>query len=169
MWPNHHSQTVFTSNPSSSLLGDGSGTQSFTSYPVDAPYQYPQTLPPVLANLIPTLSAGTAAPGEPMIPAASVNQRAPPLLQQNLATDEPQRSEPNTQPNQVRKRKRVSQNPRYSASDWERHRSAIKELYIIRDLSLEETIEEMSARYGSKPPLVPRNCLNDILLIITQA
>ncbi len=175
MWPNHHSQTVFTSNPSSSLWGDGSGNQNFTSYPVDAPYQYQQTLPPpqtlhpILANLTPTFSEGAAAPGEPTIPSASVDQRVPPLLQQNLATNKPQRSEPKTQPNKERNRKQVSQNPRYSPSDWERHRSAIKEFYIVRDLSLEETSKKMSETYGFKPPLVLRNCLTGILLIITQA
>ncbi len=169
MWPNHHSQTIFTSSPNSSLWGDGSGNQNFTNYPVDAPYQYPQTLPPILANLTSTFSEGTAAPDEPTIPSASVDQRVPPLLQQNLATNKPQRSEPDGQPKKVRHRKRVSQNPRYSPSDWERHRSAIKEFYMIRDLSLEETMEKMSETYGFKPPLVLRNYYTDILLIITQA
>ena len=169
MWPNHHSQMIFTSSPNSSLWGDGSGNQNFTSYPVDAPYQYPQTLPPSLANLTPTFSEGTAAPGEPTIPSASGDQRVPLLLQQDLATNKPQRSESNSQPNKVRNRKRVSQNPRYSPSDWERHRSAIKEFYIVRDLSLEETMEKMSETYGFKPPLVLRNYHTDILLIITQA
>ena len=169
MWPNHHSQTIFTSSPNSSLWGDGSGNQNFTNYPMDAPYQYPQTLPPNLANLTPTFSEGTAAPGEPTISPASVDQRVPPLLQQNLASNKPQRSESNSQPNKVRNRKRVSQNPRYSLSDWERHRSAIREFYIVRDLSLEETMEKMSETYGFKPPLVLRNYLTDILLIVTKA
>ena len=171
MWPNHHSQTIFTSSPNSSLWADGSGNQNFTNYPEDAaPYQYPQTLPPILASLTPTFSEGTAAPGEPTIPSSSVDQRFPPLLQQNLATNKPQRSESISQPNKVRSRKRVSQNPRYLPSDWERHRPAIKEFYIIRDLSLEETRERMSETYnGFKPSLVLRNYFTDILLIVTQA
>ena len=170
MWQNHHSQTTFTSNPNSSLWGDGSDNQNFTNYPVDAPYQYPQTLPPILASLTPTFSEGTAAPGEPTIPSSSVDQRVPPLLQQNSETNKPQRSESNSQPSKVRSRKRVSQNPRYSPSDWERHRPAIKEFYIIRDLSLEETRENMSETYdGFKPSLVLGNCFTDILLIVTQA
>ena len=166
MWSNHHSGTVFTSNPTASLWGDGSSNQNFTNYPGNAPYQYSQTLTPFLANPTPIISEGTAAPGEPTIPSTSVDQRVPPELQQIVATNKPRRSEPNTQPNQARSRKRVSQNPRYSASDWERHRSAIKELYIVRDLSLEETIGEMSAMYGFKPPLVLPNSLADLLLII---
>ena len=160
---------MFTSNPSSSLWGDGSGNQTFTNYPVDAPYQYPQTLTPIFANLTPTFWEGTAAPAEPTIPSAPVDQRVPPLLQQDLATNKPQRSESDSQPNKARNRKRVLQNPRYSPSDWERHRSAIKEFYIVRDLSLEETMEKMSETYGFKPPLVLRNYHTNILLIITQA
>lgn len=167
MWPNHHSQTFFPSSPNSSLWGDGSGNQNFTNYPVDNTHQYPQTLPPILASLTPTFSEGMAAPVVPTIP-SSVDQSVPPLLQQNLTTNKPQRSESNSQPKKVRNRKRGLQNPRYSQSDWERHRSAIKELYIVRDLSLEDTMEKMSET-GFKPPLVLRNCLPDILLIVTQA
>ena len=161
MWPNPPSQTIC-------LWGDGSGNQNFTDYSLDAPYQYPQTLPPTLANLAPTFSEGTAAPAEPTILSASVDQRVSPLLQQNLTTNKPQHSELNSQPNKVRKRKRVSENPRYSPSDWERHRSAIKEFYIVRDLSLEETMEKMSETYGFKPPLVFRTYHTDVWLIITQ-
>ena len=162
MWSNHHSQPIFTSSPNSSLWGDGSSNQDFTNYPVDAPYQYTQTLPPTIANLPPTFSEGTAAPGEPTIPSVSVEQRVPPLLQQNLKPNEPQRQESNSQANKVRNRKRVSQNPRYSPSDWERHHSAIKELYIVRDLSLEQTMEKMSETWGFKPPLVLRDYLTDL-------
>ena len=170
MWPNHHSQPVFTSSPSSSLWGDGSGNQNFTDYPVDAPpYQYPETHPPILANLTPTFLERTAAQGEPTIPSASVDERVPSLSQQDLTTNKPQRSEPKTQPNRIRNLKRVARTSRYSPSDWERHRSAIKELYIVRDLSLEETKEKISETYGFKPPLVLRNYLTGVLLIITQA
>lgn len=154
MWPNHHSQPIFTSSPNSSLWGDGSGNQDFTNYPVDAPYQYPQTLPPTIANLTPTFSEGTAAPGEPTIPSASVNQRVPPLPQQNLETNKPQSPELNSQANKVRNRKRVSQHPRHSPSDWERQRLHIKDLYIVRDLSLEDTRKIMSEKLQFNAPLV---------------
>lgn len=154
MWPTHHSQPLFTSNPNSSLWGDGSGNQDFTNYPVNTPYQYPQTLPPTIANLTPTFSEGTAGPGEPTIPSASVDQRVQPLLQQNLETNKPQCPESNSQANKVRNRKRVSQNPRHSSSDWERQRLRIKELYIVRDLSLDKTREIMSESWNFNAPLV---------------
>ena len=154
MWPNHHSQPIFTSSPNSSLWGDGSGHQDFTNYPVDVPYEYPQTLPPTIANLTPTFSEATAAPGEPTIPSASVNQRVLPLLQQNLETNKPQCPESKSQANKIRNRKRVSQNPRYSPSDWERQRLRIKELYLVRDLSLDKTREIMSEKWEFNAPLV---------------
>ena len=169
MWPNHHSQPIFTSSPNSRLWGDGSDNQDFTNYPGDAPYQYSQTHTPILANVTPTFLERTATQGEPTIPSASVDQRVPSLSPQDLATNKPQRSKPKIQPNEVRNPKRVTQTSRYSPSDWEHHRSAIKEFYIVHDLSLEETREKMSETYGFKPPLVLRKYLTGILLIITQA
>lgn len=65
-----------------------------------------------------------------------------------LASEDPMPQEEQTQAQRsaAPKRKRASQKARYSASDWEFHRLAIKELYVDQDWSLEDTMAEIARR-----------------------
>lgn len=161
-WLNSQRPTppFFAPSLNSASWTDRSGAQSFLNHG-EAPEYQPHSVhhydAASMTSGIATFSGAFTTSVEPTVTFTSITQSATPHLQHTPAIDELQPLEPDTQRNQPRKKGRISQYPRYTAAEWDKHRTMLKELYIGQDLSLEKTMKTMSTRYGFSPSLVPLN------------
>ena len=91
----------------------------------------------------------------PTLPLASIIDPVLEPPQHIPAPDVPQHSRSDIQPNQPQRKQQSSRQPRYTAEQWNNHRSKIKETYIDQNASLEQTMKIMSEDFDFRPSLVP--------------
>ena len=166
MWSNLHSQPSFTPDPGSASWDYGSDQQNG-----EAPYLMPPYIDSSYVFAQPSNPTRTAFGGDNALlrqngsPTTTLQPASSPLVRREHAPIRAQLTEVQPQCDRVRRRIKVPHNHRYTESEWQQQRSAIKSLYIDQDLSLKETMKLMSSRYAFNPPSVVHCSIFEMLLI----
>ncbi|KAF8244242.1 hypothetical protein K440DRAFT_663588 [Wilcoxina mikolae CBS 423.85] len=141
-----NAQPAFVSSPSPDLWNDHVVDHPFMSQLASTHQSQPahhDTTASVFSGN-PNFSNDTTTHLVPQMPFAFIIEPSLQPSQHVPATDEPQRSESNTQPHRPRRKQQNPRHPQYTAAQWDDHRPKIKDLYIDQNSSLEQTMEIMS-------------------------
>jgi hypothetical protein len=143
--------SAFVPGPSSNLWADRI-TDPLFLYRQQIAASY-QIQPPVHHDS--TINASAVYPSHSAGPLGTMGEPTLQPLHSIPVTMDAQHLDSGMQPSQLQRKQHNSQPSQFSETDWETHRSKIKELYMDQNASLEKTMSIMSKEFGFSPSLVP--------------